>query len=378
MQYYFFFWLALMLCTNPIVASEDKYKMESIAEGLDHPWGIAVVSENEIFVTEGVGRLRRIVNGELDPLPIAGIPSVFLVPEDLTQGGLCDVVLHPQFSENRYLYLSFGEADSENPSLNAMTVIRGQLEGDKLTNVEQIFKAQPPRKTAAHYGARILFLRDGTMLVTSGDGFNYRDHAQTLDNHVGKIIRLNDDGTIPDDNPFLGVEDALPEIWSLGHRNPTGLTLSEDGKTIFEHEHGPKGGDELNIVDAGKNYGWPLITYGIDYSGALISPFTEGEGLEQPVKYWVPSIAPSALTLYNGDMFPNWKGNLFVTALVPGDVRRLTMFEDKVVDEEILFEELGAIRNVTTAPDGSLLLVTNGPEGKIIRVSKEKNDPQKN
>ena len=345
--------------------------MESIAEGLDHPWGIAVVSENEMLVTEGVGRLRRIVNGELDPLPIAGIPSVFLVPTDLTQGGLCDVALHPQFNENRYLYLSFGEADSENPSLNAMTVIRGQLEGNKLTNVEQIFKAQPPRKTTAHYGARILFLRDGTMLVTSGDGFNYRDQAQTLDNHVGKIIRLNDDGTVPDDNPFLGVDDALPEIWSFGHRNPTGLTLSEDGKTIFEHEHGPKGGDELNIVTAGKNYGWPLITYGIDYSGALISPFTEGEGLEQPVKYWVPSIAPSALTLYNGDMFPNWKGNLFVTAMVPGDVRRLTMFEDRVVDEEILFEELGAIRNVTTAPDGSLLLVTNGPEGKIIRVSRD-------
>jgi len=371
MQYYFFFWLALMLCINPIVASEDKYKMESIAEGLDHPWGIAVVSENEMLVTEGVGRLRRIVNGELDPLPIAGIPSVFLVPTDLTQGGLCDVALHPQFNENRYLYLSFGEADSENPSLNAMTVIRGQLEGDKLINVEQIFKAQPPRKTTAHYGARILFLRDGTMLVTSGDGFNYRDQAQTLDNHVGKIIRLNDDGTVPDDNPFLGVDDALPEIWSFGHRNPTGLTLSEDGKTIFEHEHGPKGGDELNIVTAGKNYGWPLITYGIDYSGALISPFTEGEGLEQPVKYWVPSIAPSALTLYNGEMFPNWKGNLFVTAMVPGDVRRLTMFEDRVVDEEILFEELGAIRNVTTAPDGSLLLVTNGPEGKIIRVSRD-------
>ena len=220
--------------------------METLAEGLDHAWGIAVVSDNEILVTEGVGRLRRIVDGQLDPVPIKGIPPVFLYPDDLTQGGLCDVALHPRYNENQLIYLSFGEADKDDPSLNAMTVIRGRLEGHNLVDVQQIFKAEPPRKTAAHYGARILFLGDGTMLITSGDGFNYRDQAQTLDNHVGKIVRLNDDGSIPNDNPFVGMKDALPDIWSFGHRNPTGMALGNDGMTIFEHEHGPQG--VMNLI----------------------------------------------------------------------------------------------------------------------------------
>ena len=371
MRLHLLFPLVFILFADAVISFDSEFEMETLAEGLDHAWGIAVVSKNEILVTEGVGRLRRIVDGQLDPVAIKGIPSVFLYPDDLTQGGLCDVALHPRYNENQLIYLSFGEADKDDPSLNAMTVIRGRLEGNNLIDVKQIFKAEPPRKTAAHYGARMLFLPDGTLLITSGDGFNYRDQAQTLDNHVGKIVRLNDDGSIPGDNPFMEVDGALPDIWSFGHRNPTGLALGNDGKTIFEHEHGPKGGDELNIVKVGKNYGWPLITYGIDYSGSLISPFTESEGLEQPATYWTPSIAPSALAVYKGEMFPDWKDNLFITAMVPGDLRRLTMVDNKLVDEEILLPELGRLRNVVTVPDGSILLATDGPDGKIVRLYKD-------
>jgi len=210
-------------------------------------------------------------------------------------------------------------------------------------------------------------MADGSLLITSGDGFNYREKAQHLDNHFGKILRVNDDGSIPTDNPFVNSPGALPEIWSYGHRNLQGLVIKDDG-TVLEHEHGPKGGDELNIIEPGNNYGWPAITYGIDYSGATISPFTEQPGMEQPIKYWVPSIAPSSMALYQGDMFPSWKGNLFISALVPGDLRRLELSGEKVVGEETLFSELGRIRNVITAPDGSLLLATDGAEGKIIRV----------
>jgi glucose/arabinose dehydrogenase len=211
-------------------------------------------------------------------------------------------------------------------------------------------------------------MADGTLLITSGDGFNYREQAQTLDNHFGKMIRINDDGTIPNDNPFLDTPGALPEIWSYGHRNPQGLVIASDG-TIFENEHGPMGGDELNIVEPGKNYGWPAITYGVDYSGAIISPFTEQTGMEQPIKYWVPSIAPSGMLLYQGDMFPEWQGNLFISALVPGDVRRLQIVDNKVVSEEVLWNNFGRIRHITAAPDGSLILATDGKEGKLVRVS---------
>ena len=249
-----------------------------------------------------------------------------------------------------------------------MRVVRGKLEGQSLTNVETIFRASPSRKTANHYGAKMVFLKDGTLLITSGDGFSYREEAQKLDNHFGKVIRVNDDGSIPADNPFVSTPGAKPEIWSYGHRNLQGIVINSDGSVVYEHEHGPRGGDELNIVQKGKNYGWPAITYGIDYSGALISPFKEKEGMEQPIKYWVPSIAPSGMTFYDGDLFPAWKGNLFISALVPGDVRRVSIEGGIAVDEETLFDTLGRIRNVVSAPDGSLVLATDSPKGKLIRV----------
>ena len=240
------------------------------------------------------------------------------------------------------------------------------MSADSLEEVKTIFKASPSRRTAAHYGARMAFLDDGTLLVTSGDGFNYRERAQYLDNHYGKIIRINTDGSIPDDNPFLTRENAKPEIWSYGHRNLQGITVING--IVYENEHGPMGGDELNIAEPSKNYGWPAITYGKDYSGATISPFTEKDGMEQPIKYWVPSIAPSGMAFYDGNLFPEWKGSLLVSALVPGDVRRLTLNGSKVTEEEILFSDLGRIRDVATSPDGTIILATDGPNGKLIRV----------
>jgi glucose/arabinose dehydrogenase len=329
---------------------EKEYKFETLAEGLSFPWGVAFLSNDEILVTEKTGKLRVIKNGNLLEDSVSGVPDSLFKG----QGGLEGIVLHPNFENNKYLYLAFSETDPGNSKLNTLRVIRGKLEGLSLTNVETIFKASPSRRTANHYGAKMVFLKDGTLLITSGDGFSYREMAQELDNHYGKVIRVNDDGSIPEDNPFISIPGAKPEIWSYGHRNLQGIVINSDGSVVYEHEHGPRGGDELNIIEKGKNYGWPAITYGIDYSGALISPFKEKEGMEQPIKYWVPSIAPSGMTFYDGDLFPDWKGSLFISALVPGDVRRISLNGTEVIDEEILFNSLGRIRNVVSAPDGAI------------------------
>ena len=363
------FFLGLGTTAQP---AAEYYRLQTLAEGLENPWGIAVISNREVLITERVGRLRRVVDGALQSLVVSGVPEVLFAG----QGGLSDIVLHPQFATNRLIYLSYAAVDADNPKLSTLQVFRARLEQSKLIDGEIIFRATPAREAPAHYGARMIFLDDGTLLITSGDGFNHREQAQTLDNHYGKVIRLHDDGSIPVDNPYVDRPGALPDIYSYGHRNLQGLTISSDGTVIYQHEHGPKGGDELNILAPGVNYGWPAITYGIDYSGAIISPFTEREGMQQPIKYWVPSIAPSAMTLYQGDMFPSWKGSLFISALVPGDVRRLSLAGQVVAEEEVLFSQLGRIRNIVAAPDGSLLMVTDGAKGKLIRVVTELKPPR--
>ncbi len=364
-QIYCFFVTAIVFCC-PITKASENFIIETIASDLDHPWSIAVLSNNEFLFTEGVGRLRWVIDGKLDPKSVKGIPPVLFKG----QGALSDVVLHPEFETNRYLYLSFSETDSADSDLNTLRVIRGKFENGVFSDTSTVFSATPLRKQALHYGARMLFLPDGTLLITVGDAFNHREDAQMLDNHFGKVIRIHDDGSVPDDNPYVGHNSAFPEIWTYGHRNMQGLALDSQGKSVFEHEHGPKGGDELNILKPGLNYGWPAITYGIDYSGALISPFAEKEGMEQPIKHWVPSIAPSSMVFYNKDMFPAWKGSLLLSALVPGDVRRLSLRGKTVVAEEILFDQLGRVRHITIAHDGSLLMLTDGSNGKLMRVSK--------
>ena len=343
-------------------AQAEEYKIETVAEGLSYPWAIAFLPNGDMLVTERSGQLRRITDGELQQEPIANLPDLHIDG----QGGLLDIIPDPEFAMNHRLYLSFSIGSK---SANALRVISARLDGNKLENITTLFTASPTKDTPHHFGGRLALMPDSTLLITVGEGFDYREKAQSLDNHFGKLIRLNKDGTVPADNPFTGREDALPEIWTYGHRNPQGLLVSADG-TVWLHEHGPRGGDELNRIEPGKNYGWPAITHGVDYSGAYVSPFTEAEGMEQPVIYWSPSIAPGGFCEYQGDLFPEWKGNLFVAALAEKSVRRLVMENGKVKSQETMFTELDQrIREVRAGPDGYLYLLTDSDEGKMLRVS---------
>jgi len=338
------------------------YQLETIAEDLGFPWDLAFLPDGTVLLTELDGRLRIIRDGVLDPTVITGMPDVYRA----SQGGLFDVVPHPDFATNQLLYLSYAHGDK---SANATRVVRAKFDGQALSDLEVIFDVTPTKDTPVHYGGRIAFGPDGKLFITTGDGFNYREEAQNLSNTLGVIVRLNDDGSVPADNPFVGKEGVRPEIYSYGHRSPQGLLVTDAG-TVYMSEHGPQGGDEINLIEAGNNYGWPVITYGIDYSGARITPFTQMDGMEQPLKYWVPSIAPANLELYTGDLFAAWQGDFLVAGLVPGDVRRVDMEDGVAVGEEILFAEIGErIRGVQMAPDGSLYILTDGDAGSVIRVT---------
>ena len=357
-----FVYLAILFLTPLILKAEESidYSYTVLAEGLDRPWSMAVVDDENIIFTELSGNLRQIKDGILLE-PVLGVPEVLFKG----QGGMSGVVLDPNYETNKKIYLAFSARDKGERS-NTLKVISAVLSNNALSDLEEIFQAYPSRNTALHYGAKMTFLEDGTLLITSGDGFNYREKAQSLDNHFGKILRINKDGSIPKDNPYTDNLDALSEIWSYGHRNPQGI-LNYNGK-IIGLEHGPMGGDEINIIEPGNNYGWPAITYGKDYNGSTISPFTEMEGMEQPIKYWVPSIAPSGIMFYDKDLFPNWKGNLFVSSMKPGSVRRLEFDGNKILNEFIVFDDLSRIRDIAVLPDGSILLATDGSGGEIIKV----------
>ena len=343
-------------------AQAEQYKVETVAEGLSHPWAIAFLPDGDMLVTERSGQLRRITDGVLAQEAIDNLPAVHVGG----QGGLLDIIPDPEFELNHRLYMSFSIGSKK---ANALRVISARLDGNKLENVTTLFTASPTKDTPHHFGGRLALMPDSTLLITVGEGFDYREKAQSLDNHFGKLIRINKDGTIPADNPFVNREDALPEIWTYGHRNQQGLLVSADG-TVWLHEHGPRGGDELNRIEPGKNYGWPAITHGMDYSGAYVSPFTEAEGMEQPVVYWVPSIAPAGFCEYQGELFPQWQGNLFVAALAEKSVRRLVMKDGEVQSQETMFTELDQrIREVRAGPDGYLYLLTDSDEGKILRVT---------
>ncbi|MCP3675762.1 MAG: PQQ-dependent sugar dehydrogenase, partial [Gammaproteobacteria bacterium] len=314
--------LKSIVCTNVILLfmltgfsySAQDYQVSTVAENLEYPWSIAFLPNGDMLVTEREGNLRLIHKGELLKQSIGGLPEIYVQG----QGGLFDVLVDPDFDTNQKLYISFASGDR---NANALKVISARLEGMALNNVKTILTISPTKDTPHHFGGRMALIGDGSLLVTSGEGFNYREKAQSLDNMLGKILRINTDGSIPSDNPFLKHEKAKPEIYSYGHRNPQAILVSKAGK-IWSHEHGPKGGDELNLIAIGLNYGWPAVTFGIDYSGAVISPFTEAEGMEQPVINWVPSIAPAGMTEYQGDIFPQWQGNLFVAALAEKSVHR--------------------------------------------------------
>lgn len=342
----------------------EPYNVEVIADGLEHPWSIAFLDDKRMLVTERTGRLRLIDENGLNPTPIAGLPPVFVSG----QGGLFEVLPAEDFATSQLIYISFAHGTKD---ANHTRVIRARFDGERLQDVTTIFTSHPAKSGDAHFGGRLAWLGDGTLLISLGDGFYFREEAQKLDTHLAKIVRINSDGTAPDDNPFVGQEGALPEIYSYGHRHVQALVVDHESGVLYAHEHGPRGGDELNVIEPGRNYGWPVITYGRDYSRAAITPFKERPGMEQPRTYWVPSIAPAGMALYTGDQFPQWRGNLFIAALAEKSVRRVVLGEDRTpVEQEVLFTELDQrMRDVRTAPDGSLLLVTDEKEGQVLRVS---------
>lgn len=357
----------LLCCVVLMVACEPAdardYQIETVAEGLEHPWSIAFLPDGRMLVTERAGRLRIIEDGQLLDEPVRGVPEAYT----RNQAGLFEVTLDPDYASNGWIYLSLAHGTAR---ANSTRVVRGRLEGDEFRDLEVLFTAMPPRATAAHYGARMAFLADGTLAVGLGDGANFREDAQRLDSHTGTIVRIHRDGSVPADNPFVGRADALPEIYSFGHRNVQGLVFDEAGGRLWAHEHGPRGGDEVNLILPGRNYGWPVATFGVDYSGAQVTPFKSRPGMEDPRVDWTPSIAPAGMTMYRGDEFPDWDGDLLVAALVAREVRRVMLDGERVTGQQSLFEEIGErLRCIETGPDGALYVLTDQPRGRVLRIT---------
>ena len=350
--------LGTLLLAMTGAVSAQNYQVTTLATGLDKPWSIAAINNGAFLVTEKSGRLVRL-NADGTITAVSNTPEVYFA----NQGGLMEVLPDPAFATTRIIYLSFAGGDK---SANRTTVVKATLNGDTLTDHETILEVAPDKEGPAHYGGKLAFLPDGTLLVSVGEGFKYREKAQNLDWELGKLLRISTDGSSPADNPF---PDQAPRVFSFGHRNPQGLVYDTAAERILMMEHGPKGGDELNHVAAGNNYGWPAITYGVDYSGAVISPFTEADGMEQPLSYWVPSIGPSGLAIYRGDVFPEWQGDLLLGSLINQEMRRLKLDGDTVVTDEAIFPEIsGRVRDVRVLTDGSIVAVTD--EGDVFLVSR--------
>ena len=356
-------WLALAIWMSGGVLAGDDLQVDILTEGLEHPWALVWLDEDRILIAERAGRLRVFEQGRLRAEALAGVPESFV----RAQGGLQDLVLHPDFANNGWIYLSLAHGDAR---ANATRVVRGRIDGNAWVDNEVIFTARPTKATAVHYGARMAFMTDGTLLVSVGDGFNLREEAQRLDSHIGSIVRVTDDGRVPPDNPFVDHADALPEIFSYGHRNAQGLIVDPDTSLIWSHEHGPRGGDELNLIRPGTNYGWPVATLGIDYSGARISPFTSRPGMVDPLIDWTPSIAPAGMSQYRGELFPDWQGDLLVASLAERSLRRIRIDGERVLGDEIVPLDLGRrLRDVQVGPDGAIYLLTDEANGALLRVS---------
>jgi glucose/arabinose dehydrogenase len=349
------------------VVSTDKarVRIETVARSLEYPWGLAFLPDGRMLVTERPGRLRIVsTDGRLGQ-PLAGLPSVHAVG----QGGLLDVAVDPDFARNQRIYLSFSEPRGD--GLNGTSVVSARLGTAGLADARVIFRLQPALAGGHHFGSRLVFGRDGTLFVTLGDRGRGRDKVQQLDNHIGKVVRIDTDGNAPADNPFRGQPGALPEIWSLGHRNIQGAALHPVTGELWTTEHGPRGGDELNRTLAGRNYGWPLVSYGTEYSGKPVGDGAVAPGLEPPVHHWVPSIATSGLAFYTGVAIPAWQGDAFVGGMKSGELARLELRNGKVVAEERLFRESlnQRIRAVVNGPDGALYLLTDEEDGEVLRIT---------
>jgi glucose/arabinose dehydrogenase len=346
-------------------SSAGQLEVQTFASGLVNPWALAFLPDGRMLVTERPGRIRIVsVEGQLSP-PLKNVPEVFASG----QGGLLDIITDKAFAQNRIIFFCYAERTSGGART---AVARAKLNdgSGKLDELKVIFRQEGPPSSANHHGCRIAQANDGNLFVTLGEHYSHRDEAQNLGNHLGKLIRITPDGAAPPDNPFVGRDGARPEIWSYGHRNEQGLAIHPTTGELWEIEHGPRGGDEVNVIAKGKNYGWPVIGFGIDYSGAKIHESTTKDGMEQPVKYWVPSIAPSGAAFYTGKLFPKWNGSLFTGALSGRMLVRLTINGHAVTGEERLLPNLHErIRDVRQGPDGALWLLTDNSAGRILRVT---------
>jgi len=353
---------------NATFESRDhEFRVVTVAEGLEHPWGLAFLPDGRKLVTERPGRLRIVeADGGLLPDPVPGAPEVVASG----QGGLLDIALHPAFEENGLVYFTYAGRVPEGVTTQ---VARARFDGERLHDLERIFSADAARSGGRHFGSRLVFDREGYLWISVGDR-GEADMAQDPSNHIGTTLRLRDDGSLPDDNPFVGREGYRPEIWSYGHRNAQGMTLHPETGVVWQHEHGPRGGDEINIPEAGLNYGWPVTTHGTAYSGLPVGVGPEAPGMEPPLLHWTPSIAPSGMAFYGGEEFPAWQGDLFVGGLALPQLRRVVMEGDEIVDEEALLEEMRArIRDVRMGPDGRLYLLTDHSDGRLLRLEPAEN-----
>lgn len=344
---------------NETVRSLDmNFKLEEIASGMNIPWGMDFLPDGTMLVTEKAGKLYQVNNGK--QTEITGVPKVVV----RGQGGLMEVTVHPQFRKNKLIYLSFADGDS--PDRINTTIVRAVLNDGKLTRITRIFHASPDTNSGVHFGCRMFFDKEGYLFFSIGER-GRKENAQQLDNHSGKIHRIYDDGRIPADNPFVSISGAMKSIWSYGHRNPQGLYYEKSTGTIWENEHGPKGGDELNIVKKGLNYGWPLVSFGINYDGTIITNDTAKIGIEPPFHYWTPSIGPSSLTRVTSDRYPSWKGDFMSGSLSFEHLERTLMKNNRVVGSERLMPKIGRIRNVVQGPDGYLYIAVE-KIGKIYKL----------
>jgi len=360
----------------PVLAQEVErseqlaFRVVTVVEGLQNPWSMAFLPGGDMLITERPGRLRVVRGGMLQPEPVAGVPAV----RARGQGGLLDVALHPQFESNRLVYLSFSKPNADG-SEGTTAVVRGKFDGTRLTDVQEIFEAAAWSRGGNHFGSRLAFDAQGYLFITVGDravnpdpATRERHPAQLLSNHQGKVIRLHDDGRVPQDNPFVGREGARPEIWSYGHRNLQGLAFNPATGDLWQNEHGPQGGDELNLVRPGRNYGWPVIGFGLQYGGSVIHEGTSRAGMEQPAHYWVPSIATSGLMIYTGDKFPAWRGNVFVGGLAGQQLARLTLEGTRVTGEETLLRGRGRVRDIKQGPDGFIYIALENQRGGLTPI----------